>query len=65
MTSYYNGKERNGDDYSNSQGGGADGVRSIAEGSVPSVSLFDFIEEVLRPSTPQHPKASRRSPRTR
>jgi hypothetical protein len=39
------------------------GVLSDTEGSVPSVSLYDFIEELLRqpaPKPPRPPKGQRR-----
>ena len=64
MTSYYNGHEYNSNgEYSDGMAGG---VLPIAEGSVPSVSLYDFIEEVLRTPAPQNPKkAIRRSSRVR
>jgi hypothetical protein len=57
MTSYYNGHEY-GD-----QDGMTGYVDSSTDGSVPSVSLYDFIEEVLRaPGSPRG--ANRPTPRS-
>lgn len=63
MTSYYRGHEGYGEGEHTDGGYMANGVHPIAEGPVQSVSLYDFIEEVLRSPEPRPTKATKRPAR--